>query len=437
MARTEPRTAANEMKCPVAVEDVDLFSPGAQEHWYEAYPILHARSPVHRIPGEGSAPGTDAFILTKYEDILRVVRDPERFPPGLTTPPKPNPDGSMPQMNAMMVSIQTLRPNEDLWRVHKSELTDPWVGTGATRHHDMIRAAAVGLIDKWIDKGKLDFVDEFARPLPQIVMANVLGFPLEDIPRMAKWGEAQVMPFVYGHGHRNLLTPEQASEQIRILDGFKEYVAEKVIEKRKNPKDDMISWLTQVTYSALDRKLTDMEINGIVYAMVIGGLETTQYAMAEQAQLFCEDPDLYRAVRNDRSKLRGFIEEALRLRSPTQGLSTRTTTQDEEFRGVKVPAGSILHMRWAAGNRDPGEWECPNDLLLDRKGVTRHLTFSQGSRSCPGSGISRQEQLIAWNLLMDRIESLEYGEGNTFEHQPGIMLGLFKLNLNFKKAAGP
>lgn len=435
MPRTEPRTASNAMKCPISPEEVDLFSPGAQEHWYEAYSVLHARSPVHRIPGEGSVPGADGFILTKYEDILRVVRDSDRFPPGLTTPPKPNPDGSAPQLNAMMVSIQSLRPNEDLWRAHKSELTDPWVGPGATRHQAMIRAAAIGLVDGWIDKGEVDFVNEFARLLPQIVMANVLGFPHKDIPRMEAWGAAQVMAFVYGHGHRNLLRPEQAEEQARILDGFKEYVADWVIEKRCNPKDDMISWLTQVTYSPFNRKLTDAEINGIVYAMMIGGLETTQYAMAEQAQLFCEDPGLYHAVREDRSKLRGFIEESLRLRSPTQGLSTRTTTRDEDFQGVKVPAGSLLHMRWAAGNRDPGEWERPNDLLLDRKGVTRHLTFSQGSRSCPGSGLSRQEQTIAWNVLMDRIESLEYGEGNTFEHQPGVMLGLFQLHLKFTNAA--
>jgi cytochrome P450 len=340
----------------------------------------------------------------------------------------------MPQMNAMMVAIQSLRPNEELWRAHKADLTDPWVGTGATRHHDMIKAAANSLIDNWIDKGKVDFVNEFARLLPQIVMANVLGFPHEDIPRMEMWGGAQVMAFVYGSGHRNLLTPEQTAEQMRLLDGFKEYVADWVVEKRRNPKDDMISWLTQVTYPALNRKLTDLEINGIVYAMMIGGLETTQYAMAEQAQLFCEDPELYRTVRNDRSKLRGFIEESLRLRSPTQGLSTRTTTREEVFQGVTVPAGSLLHMRWAAGNRDPDEWECPHDLQLDRKGVTRHLTFSQGSRSCPGSGISRQEQLIAWTQLMDRVEAWEYGQGNTFEHQPGIMLGLFQLHLNFTKA---
>jgi cytochrome P450 len=419
----------------MTAEDVDLFSPGAQEHWYEAYPILHAQDPVRRIPGEGGAPGTDGFILTKYADILRVVRDPERYPPGLTTPPKPNPDGSMPRMNAMMVAIQSLRPNEELWRAHKAELTDPWVGSGATRHHQMIRAAAEGLIDTWIDRGKVDFVGKFARILPQMVMAKVLGFPLEDIPRMEMWGAAQVMAFVHGHGHRNLLTPEQSAEQMRLLAGFGEYVAGWVVEKRANPQDDMISWLTQVTYGALGRKLTDVEINGIVYAMMIGGLETTQYAMAEQAQLFCEDPDLYRAVRADRSKLRGFIEESLRLRAPTQGLSTRTTTEDEVFQGVEVPAGSLLHMRWAAGNRDPEEWDCPHDLQLDRKGVTRHLTFSQGSRGCPGSGLSRQEQLIAWGALMDRIETLEYGEGNSFEHQPGIMLGLYQLHLNFTRAA--
>jgi cytochrome P450 len=164
--------------------------------------------------------------------------------------------------------------------------------------------------------------------------------------------------------------------------------------------------------------------------MMIGGLETTQYAMAEQAQLFCEDPELYRDVRNDRRKLRPFIEESLRLRSPTQGLSTRTTSRDEVFQGVPVPKGSLLHLRWAAANRDPDEFDCPHALQLDRKGVTRHLAFSMGSRSCPGSGLSRIEQLTAWNLLMDRIESVEYAPGNSFTHQPGIMLGLLELKLN-------
>ncbi|MBI1179010.1 MAG: cytochrome P450 [Alphaproteobacteria bacterium] len=423
------------MKCPVSLRDVDLFSPGAQEHWYEAYPILHKEAPVLRIPGEGTTPEHDGFVLTKFEDIARVVRDPERYPAFLSDKPKPNADGSVPQLNAMQVSILTLRPNMELWRSHRQELTDPWVGPGAGRNTDMITRYADELIDNWIDRGKVDFVNEFARPLPQMMMATVLGFPLSDLKQLEIWGTAQVKPFVYGRGHRNQLTAEEIADQFVVLDGFKEYVQEQVVEKRKNPKEDMISFLTQVEYKALGRKLTDIEINGVVYAMVIGGLETTQYAIAEQAQLLCEDPELFQRVKADRSKLRAFTEEGMRLRAPTQGLSTRYTTQDEEFQGVKVPKGSTLHMRFAAANVDPEEYECPYDLDLERKGLGRHMTFSQGPRICPGAGISRLEQQIAWDRLLDRIDSLDYDEGNTFRHQPGIMMGLLELHLKFTKAA--
>ena len=68
-------------KCPVSLDDVDLFEDGAQNFWYESYEILHKESPVHRIPGEGTSPDTDGFVLTKYEDIAFVVKDILRFPP--------------------------------------------------------------------------------------------------------------------------------------------------------------------------------------------------------------------------------------------------------------------------------------------------------------------------------------------------------------------
>ncbi len=84
MTKKTPNHELSEMRCPVSLEDVDLFSPGAQEHWYEAYEILHDGAPVHRIPGEGIGSGSDGFILAKYSDIARVVRDPERFKPTLS-----------------------------------------------------------------------------------------------------------------------------------------------------------------------------------------------------------------------------------------------------------------------------------------------------------------------------------------------------------------
>jgi cytochrome P450 len=423
-------------KRPTRLEEVDLFAYGAQEHWYEAYEILHREAPVQRLPGEGFAPGTDGFVLTKYADVARVVRDPVRFKPTLTVAVEGIlAAGAAPDMtNAMMESMATLRPSVELWRAHRQELTDPWVGPGATRHTAMVTRYADALIDRWIDRGEVEFISEFARPLPQMVMATVLGFPLEDLPRLAEWGTAQVASFVWGRGHRNQLTPEQMREQFTWLNGFKEYVQQQVEDKRANPQDDMISFLTQVTYGALGRKLTDIEINGVVYAMVLGGLETTQYAIEEQAQLLCEQPEVWRALKADREKIRGFTEEAMRLRSPTQGLSTRITTQDEVFQGVSVPKGSLLHLRWGAANVDPEEWESPRELQLDRKAVTRHLTFSAGPRVCPGAGISRVEQVVAWRRLLERIDTLRYAPDVKLEHQPGIMLGTLELKLRFTKA---
>lgn len=432
------------MTCPVDLDSVDLFGAGAPEHWYEAYEILHRDAPVLRIAGGGIKPGTDAFVLTKHEDITRVVKDPDRFPAlgqvrvgGYAEQGMTAEQAFATSRNLMQASMVSLRPTQELYIRHRKELTDPWVGTGALRHRDMIAKHANDLIDAWDSEGEVEFIRNFARPLPQRAMASVLGFPLEDIAQLAKWGDAIVTPFVHGTGLKHELTPEQTKDMLDRLDGFQDYIYEHVRIKRENPQDDMVSFLCRVHYEALDRALTDLEIAGIVHAMIIGGLETTQYALEEQAQLLCERPGLFEQLRHDRSKLRAFTEEGLRLRSPTHGLSTRATSRDEVFQGVEVPAGSLLHLRFAAANVDPEEFACPFDLDLERDGLTRHVTFSTGPRVCPGANLSRIEQQTAWGVVLDRLDSLEYGNGNDWLHQPGIMLGTLKLNLRFTKAQTP
>ncbi|NQX88028.1 MAG: cytochrome P450 [Halioglobus sp.] len=399
------------------------------------------------LPGEGIEPGRDAYVLTCYADIERVVKDSERFIPLMSLKVKalqtmlergeePAPDTS--RFNMALDSVRTLRPTPELWRAHRQELTDPWVGPGAKRYTAMIRNLADELIDGWIDRdngdGTVDFIGEFARPLPQRVMARVLGFPRDDVDRLAHWGDAQVMQYVYGKGHMNILSKVETLKQAEQLEGFADYLADQVSSKRKNPQDDMISALVQINYQALGRKLTDEEVYGIIYFMVLGGLETTQYALEQEAQLLCDRPGLFDRLRADSGKIRAFTEEAMRVRAPTQGLSTRVTTQNEVFQGVDVPAGSILHIRFGAGNVDPKQYDCPYELDLERKALGSHLTFSQGPRTCPGAGISRIEQTVAWERLSQRLSSLKYAEGNTFEHQPGIMLGTLALKLDFRKA---
>jgi len=431
----KPNHELSEMACPHQLADVDLFALGAQEHWYEAYDILHNEAPVHRIPGEGFMPGTDAFILTRYEDISRVVKDEQRYPPALSLMIRQlseSPEAAV-NMNTMIQSMVSLRPNPELWRTHRQELTDPWVGPGASRHKSMIVDVAHSLIDQWVDEEKVDFVSQFAQPLPQMVMAKVLGWPIEDLKLLKYFGDGTVKAFVYGSGHRCILPTEEVRSQLEVLQEFQAYTNALIAARRSAPEEDMITFLTTVEYSPLNRKLTDAEINGIVYAMVIGGLETTQYALAEQVQLVIENHAVWQALKADKRKVRAFTEEGMRLRAPTQGLSTRTTSQEEVFQGVAVPKGSFLHMRWAAANIDPLEWDDPTELKLDRKAGTRHLTFSQGARVCPGASLSRLEQVEAWNALIDRIDHFEYAQDNTFTHQPGIMLGITKLNLAFKK----
>ena len=204
------------MACPVDLDDVDLFGDGAQEHWYEAYEILHRNAPVLRIEGGGLTPGTDAFVLTKHADVSLVVRDPERFL-SLTTKRlgqladqglSPE-DAFATHHNLMQASMLSLRPTQQLYNRHRKELTDPWVGPGALRHRDMITRHANDLLDEWIDDPEVEFISQFARPLPQRVMASILGFPHADIPQLAEWGDAVVTPFVHGTGLKHELTPSR------------------------------------------------------------------------------------------------------------------------------------------------------------------------------------------------------------------------------------
>lgn len=421
----------------MSLDEVDLFAPGSQQHWFESYKILQDEAPVHRIPDGGGAGGVDAFILTKYEDISRVVRDPKRFTVGLDSGFQEHELEVFEEsgFGDAAAAAKTLRPTIEEHMQHRRQLTDPWVGaSGAPRHGDMVTQVANDLIDRWIDQGEVEFVSQFAAPLPQTVITKILGFPLEDMPQLRKWEGAQVRRFVYGSTNLMKLPEDEERANAKALVDFQSYIQERIGEKRKNPQDDMTTYLTQVRFGDDRRPLSDGEIINTVYLMHIGGNETTQYALTAEALLLAQNPDMFAELKADRSKVKFFVEESLRLYAPTQGQTSRTVQEDVEIRSVKIPKGSLLHLRYGAGNRDEDNFPHASEVDLTRTTAGRHLTFSQGPRNCPGAGLSRLEQNVAINLLLDRLDSLEMTpRKNDLKRQPGIMLGLYELNLTFKK----
>ena len=147
------------------------------------------------------------------------------------------------------------------------------------------------------------------------------------------------------------------------------------------------------------------------------------------------DPSIHQTLKQDPSMIPTFTDEVMRLESPTQGLY-RTATVDTEIRGVPIPKGSTVHIRYGAANRDTDVFECPEKLDLDRANASKHLAFSQGEHGCPGAPLSRLEQVIAYERLLARLKNLRLTPGkNEFKHHPGFVLrGLEELHLSFDPA---
>jgi cytochrome P450 len=200
--------------------------------------------------------------------------------------------------------------------------------------------------------------------------------------------------------------------------------------KRKDPQDDIITRLTQIEVEDADlgekRPLTDTEIIGITDHLLIGGNETTAFAISNGLWLLFRNPEVYRELQADRSKIKGFVEETLRIESPTQGLY-RFVTHDCEIGGVAVPKGATLSIRYGAGNHDSDRFPNPELPDLGRKNAGRHLAFGIGEHVCPGATLSRLEQTWAWEILLERIDNIRPAPGkNDYTHVGGMWVRALK-----------
>jgi cytochrome P450 len=418
---TSPQARSSLAHREAHMSDIDLFDPATQEDWFPTYRRLRDEQPVYRMPG------TNIHVVTRYDDVLYVLRHQELFPTGSgSTRTAAAREVYETKGWARITPLSTNPPDHRNYR----ELVDGFFDAKGSLHwQPIIKATIADLLDDIEAAGSADYVEAFALPLPVRVITRVLGFPAADIPQLKAWSSAWVLPF------SGPLTPDQEVWVAEQVVEFQHYIHHHIEAKRAEPGDDVLSSLVDARFGG-DRPLSDHEIITIIDHLYIGGNETTTFALTSALWLLLREPGLYARVRADRSLVEPFIEEALRMESPTQGLY-RAVAVDTAIGGVPVPAGATLHIRYGAANRDERMFPDPDTVHLDRANVRRHMAFSLGEHHCPGSGLSRLEQQLALNAVLDRLPDLRLAEGrNDFRHLPGFVLrALNELHIDWTPAA--
>jgi cytochrome P450 len=381
---------------PIAPELADDFWPTLQE--------MRATCPVLHSEAHGGF-----WVLTRYEDIWRVARDPETFVSSLGVSAVPRPE----------TAVKTVPAHADppFHRVLRNVL-DPWFTPRKVRELEpFMREVANELIDEFVDRTSCEFMSEFAIQYPaRIFFERILGLGGEDIARVRGWSD-QIM-----------LAPHLADE---ALASFGDWASALCAERRDSaPRDDVIGSLLSASYEG--HPLTDDVLRGAIVNITLGGLETTAMALGTilhhvatepRVAAFLQDPERG----NDRQVV--AIEEFLRFETPLPSIG-RVCAEDVVIDGQQICKGDRVVLYYGSGNRDSAMFDCPDDLVLDRPiEQNRHMTFGSGPHRCLGSHLARLELRVALGELLGRLHGI--GLRQEVRYRPAISRGPHELHLTY------
>ncbi len=410
----------------------NLMEQGTLECPFPAYRALRDQAPVYRIPQTGF------FIVTRYDLVMEAVRNTEVFSSQIN-------QGASGSMGAYPEVIELFR-NEGVPFASTLISADPPVHTSyrnlvnraftAGRVRGMqayIQQIVDELIDAFIDKGEVEFVAEFAIKLPIYIIADQLGVPRADMQKFKDWSDASV-PIGLDIGC------EAELARAKLVIEFQRYFLERIEERRREPKDDILSDLVNARLeeegNADGRPLDGSELLSIIQQLLVAGNETTTNAFAAGMVLLLDNPDQLALLRaGDDKQMRTFCEEVLRLESPVAGLF-RVTTRDTVLGGHEIPAGSLVNLRWAAANRDDKVFAEPDALDVCRRNAGAQIAFGVGVHFCVGAMLAREEMFLGFRTLLRRLANIRLADGHEkLEHHANFILrGLKQLRLTFDRA---
>jgi cytochrome P450 len=322
------------------------------------------------------------FLVYRYDDVLEVLRDGETFSSAHII------ELIMGEVMGKHIMVGMDDPGHRRYRALVS--TAFRRGAQARWEAELIQPVASELIDRFAGRGRAELVREFTFPYPTKVTAGLLGLPSEDYRQFQRWS-ASILSV---HSKR-----EQA---IAASAEVKEYLAGILSQRRREPRQDLISDLAQAELDG--ERLTDEEIFSFLRLLLPAGVETTYRSTGNLLFCLLKRPGQLQAVRADRSLVPQAIEEALRFETPLL-YGTRLAVRDTVLSGVPVPAGSTLVLMLGAANRDQTRWPDPDvfDIFRDPR---VHISFGQGPHVCLGMHLARAEMRVALNLLLDCLPDL-------------------------------
>jgi cytochrome P450 len=280
------------------------------------------------------------------------------------------------------------------------------------------------------DEGMIfcDFVDSFAKPYPSLVIATVMGAPLQDAPRLHHWSN-----WIQRQFDAVSMSDEHQKAQItQAVQEFYGYAYELVRARREDPSDDLISKL--IAAEEQGERLSDVECVNLVFNVLVGGVDTSQSQLAHAVRLLAENPDQWELLAQDPSLAEGAVEEALRY-EPITPFTARILTEEIVYRDVTFPEGTVVMVCAFTGNRDlddddAGERGADSfDITADR-GRARPLTFGAGVHYCLGANLARVELQEGLAFLAEHLHGLRLDGEPVFEGVSGIY-GLAELPIAF------
>lgn len=291
-----------------------------------------------------------------------------------------------------------------------------------------IREIARDLIEKMLARQEIEFVRDFAMPLPIRMISEQLGLTHEAPETIKRWTDA----FVDRLG--GMVPKERELQCAREVVEFQHAIKAQMDLRRANPTDDLLSDLVHAQIDG-ERPLDDGELLSIVQQLLVAGNETTTATLAEGIILLARNPSELAKAQADPKIIPNMVEEMLRLASASSGI-WRVMKADAELGGVTLPKGAMVMMRYAAANRDPERYEEPDRFLADRANARTHLAFGRGIHMCVGNMLSRKEMTVAFEELMPRISGITLTDEAAIAYPPNMMLrGPVSVPVRFEQPA--